>query len=378
MIVKIRKSFLLISLFSLLLAGCGELVVLQQHLANNPSWPQLGNNPARTNCSSHTLQLPLELLWYRRASTTIAPTPIIANGVVFYGTLDGRIETANIRTGKSEGKIKTRRDTEATCAYWNNALVVIRRMARYPLSVVDLSNGKTVWQKNVGTVLTEPLIAEDAIYVATLAGKVFKYDALTGTKKWSFNAGEQLHSSPAYRDGLVVFGNDAGEICAISAESATEKWRFSTGSAVIAPVMISSGKVFIGSTDGRFYALRLSDGNELWRYDVGGKLYNGAAAVDSLVLFGSTDHFMYCLEADSGKLVWKFEAGSVIGTSPVVANDIVFFGTLDHILYALDVHTGKELWSFELDGRIRTSPVIANGYLIAASEDDFVYCFGFE
>ena len=376
MTIKTVHSFLIISLLTLLFFGCSRLVVLEQHISNIPNWPQLGGSPARTNFSAQKLQLPIELLWDRRASSTIGPTLVAANGVVFYGTLDGRIEAVEIKTGKSRGKIKTRRDTESTCAYWRSALLVVRRIGQYSLSVVDLSNGNTVWQEKVGIILTEPLVTEDAVYVASLNGTLSKLDALTGTKRWSFDVESQIHSSPAYADGLVVFGNDAGEICAISADDGTEKWRFSTGSAVVAAAMISSGTVFFGSTDKRFYALRLSDGQEIWHFDAGGKFYNGAAAVDSLILFGSTDHFLYCVNAKSGKLLWKFEAASVIGTNPVVAKDVVFFGSLDHVLHAVNVQNGEELWSFELDGRIRTSPIIANGCLLAASEDDFLYCFG--
>ena len=368
------KHYFNFFLIVLSLWGCSRLIVKEP--THSPIWPQLGGNPARTNFTTQKLQLPLQLLWDRRASTTIGPTLVVADGVVFYGTLDGRIEAVEITTGKSVGKIKTRRDDESTCAYWQNSLFVVYRMGRHTLSLFDLSYGKTVWQQKIGNVLTEPLVTDNAVYLALLEGTIIKLETLTGKKKWSVNIESQVHSTPAYANGSIVFGNDAGEVTAVSAEDGTRKWQFSTESAVVAPPMLSSGTVYIGSTNNRFYALRLSDGQELWHFKAGGKLYNGAAAVDSLVLFGSTDHYLYCLNTGTGKLVWKFEAGSVVGTNPVIANDVVFFGSLAHVLYALDIHTGQELWSFELDGRIRTSPVVVDGRLLVASEYDLIYCFG--
>jgi outer membrane protein assembly factor BamB len=375
---KTGRTLAIRLLFLLLIFGCSRFVVIKEYTPNSYNWPQYGRNPARTHYSPHNLQLPMQLLWDRRASSTIGPTIVAANGNVLYGTFDGRIEAIDIKTGKRVGKIKTQRDTESTCALWRNALIVIKRIGPYSLSLVDLSSGKTVWRENIGTILTEPLITDDAVYVATLSGILYKFDALNGAKEWSFESGAQIHSSPAFAEGTIVFGNDSGEIYAINAIDGTKEWEYSTGSAVIATAMISSNTVFIGSTNNRFYALRLLDGKELWHFETGGKLYNGAAAVDSLLLFGSTDHFLYCVEAGSGQLIWKFDAASVIGTSPVVANDVVFFGSLDHILYAVNILTGKELWSFELEGRIRTTPVVVDGFLLAASENDFFYCFGVE
>ena len=376
MISKFKQILFSLILLTLLVYGCSRLVFSDRTFTGKQTWPQLGGSSSRTNFSPKLLQLPLKLLWDRRASSTIGPTLVIADGLIFYGTLDGRIEAVEIETGKGAGRIKTKRDTESTCAYWRNSLVVIRRLGSSSLSLINLSTGSTAWQEKAGIILTEPLIVDDDIYVATLAGDLIKYEALRGTKKWTFKGRSQLHSSPSYGEGLIVFGNDAGEILALTAKDGVEKWRFPTRGVVMAPAMINLGRVYIGSTDNRFYALHSINGEKLWHFDTQGKIYNGAAAVDSLVIFGSTDHYIYCVHAVTGKLVWKFKAGSVVGTSPVIAGNVVFFGSLDHVLYALDVQSGKELWSFELEGRIRTTPVIANGHLIAASEDDFLYCFG--
>ena len=367
--------FIIAIFLSFLLLNCSRIVITGKSENIYSSWPQYGGNPSHTNYTSQKLSLPLELIWDKGASTEIGPTLITLSDRIIYGTLDGRIEVRDVMTGKNAGKIKTKKDSEATCAYSQDMLVVVRRLGQSTISVIRLDNGKTIWHADAGVILSEPLINANNVYVTTLAGKLLKYDLSSGAKYWEFEADAQLHSSPAFAKDLIIFGSDNGYIYAINDADGTLKWKVSVESAVMASPMISSGIVYIGSTDSKFYALQLSDGQELWHFQTDGKLYNCASMVNGHVLFGSTDHILYCVEAESGNLVWKFDAAGVIGTDPVIANDVVFFGTLEKVLFAVDVTSGKEVWSFELEGRIRTSPCIAKDLLFIASEDDLLYCF---
>ncbi len=364
-------SLVLLFVFSL---SCSKLVI-KETATITVEWPQLGRTPQRINFIPERLTLPLEQKWRHRASSAVGPSLVATNGVVLYGTLDGRIEGVQISSGKKVGRIKIRGNFTATCALYDASLIMVRRITQPTLARYDLKTGKTLWKVNNAAVFSEPLVVGDKVYLSDLSGKLSCYNLTDGAKNWSVKLKGQSHAAPALADSLILVGDDRGLLHAYNF-SGSEQWSFKTNAPIYASPTCSAGTIYFGSTDKNFYAIKTSDGKELWHYQTQGKIYNSAAVSGDYVVFGSTDHYVYCLDKTSGKLIWRFQAQSVISTAPVIAGEVVFIGSLDKHLYALDLKNGDKLWSFEAKGRIRTNPIIVNKKLLFASENDKLYCFG--
>ena len=186
------------------------------------------------------------------------------------------------------------------------------------------------------------------------AGKL-RWKVATGADAplaWGFESGDLYTSSPAWSDGLVVFGSGDGQVYAVDDGSGAVRWRFGTGGRVRSSPAIANGRVYVGSMDGTLYALRLEDGRELWRFDTEGHglrsgdfgfdrrtIQSSPAVADGRVFVGSRDGFLYAVDAASGRLLWRVDHQmSWVNTSPAVAGDLVFAGSSDErFLQAVDV-----------------------------------------
>ena len=371
------KIILTIAVVSLITTGlsCSKLVVKVTPEPDGSVWPMYGGDAQRTNRASNSIKPPLELTWIFKASSAVGQTLVAADGVLYFGTLDGRIRGLDVRTGKELGKIKIPDGTESTCALDDGRLVVGQRYGEETLAVYDLHTGKRLWRRDAGDIASEILIVEDNLCMSAIYNHVDRYDLSAGTKIWSFTTGGRLHSSPAYADGKVVVGCDDGWVYALNWEKGTLAWKYQTHGSIFATPTLAAGKVFIGSTDKQFYALRLQDGTRVWTYSTDGAINQAAAVSDSVIIFGANDHRLYCLLQETGKLKWSFEASSVVSTSPLISGEVVYFGSLDHFYYALDLTAGQLLWKYQAKGRVRTCPVVWKNFLFGASEDNFVYAF---
>ncbi len=339
------------------------------------NWPLFGGHLERTNFREQTLSPPLKNIWMYSASSAISPTLVAVKGVVYFTTLDGKLEALDIATGKKLGRVKTERNFAAACAFYKDHLIIASRYGEKTLSKYELARGKYLWKIDAGDIASEPLVTADGIFISALYNHVDKYNLESGEKIWSFKTEDQQRSSPALKNDVLVVGCDNGTIYALNARSGELKWKIKTGASVFATPIIGEETVFVGSVDSTFYALNLNDGQTRWRFSARRPIYEAAATNGQYVLFGASDGQFYCLKVDTGEELWRFRAQSLISTAPLITGRVVYFGSLDRHYYALNLDTGQEIWRFETKGRIRTAPVVWRDYLLGAAEDKFLYAF---
>lgn len=339
------------------------------------NWTQFGGGPERTHARTSVVMPPLSNIWVYKASSAVTSTMLAIDGVLYLTTLDGRFEVVDIASGKRLGRGKCEGQHEAAIAYRNRYLFFASRYGEKTLAKYDLFYGKYIWKIDAGDIASEPLVTDDAVYVAAQYDHIDKYDFQSGEKVWTFKTEDQHRSSPALKDKVLVVGCDDGVIYALNSDSGQLKWKMEAGASVFATPVLAGDRAFVGSIDSTFYALSLADGSTSWSFSVKAPIYETAASDGHRVLFGASDGLLYCLNADNGAEFWRFHARSAISTAPLIVDRVVYFGSLDRNYYCLDLESGALLWTFETKGRIRTTPIVWKNYVLGASEDRFVYAF---
>lgn len=260
------------------------------------------------------------------------------------------------------------------------------------------------------TLASSPIVGDGMVFVATTAGKLFAYDAITGATKWSFQIEEGIFSTPALSSGLLYIAGydnktyvlDAktgsllrsralddiiissiahqcgqiflvstlyGNIYAYSQGLEELKWsRYIDGGIASTPA-ISAGMIFIGSLDNKTYALDASDGSIIWTHTTEGPIYSSPAYYNGTVYVGSFDGSIRALDAYSGSLKWTFKTDGPIVSSPATASkqdlnwtqDLIFVGSSDGKIYSIFAEDGSLNWAYQTDGNISfSSPAIAS------------------
>lgn len=231
------------------------------------------------------------------------------------------------------------------------------------LYALDERNGRVVWSVRFpAPIRSTPSVHNGLLYI-NAAGTLTALDASSGVRRWSFaTGGEKIHepygyadyyqSSPAVRNGTVYFGSGDGNVYAVNAKNGSLQWKFSTNGVVHASPAFDSTRLFIGSFDGTMHALDQRTGKELWSFhSVGhrffpqGEMQGTPVAVNGLVCVGARDYNVYAIDAEKGYCHWNtvFPRGWALSLTP--ADSLLYIGTSDDdVIIAADAHTGTERW----------------------------------
>jgi outer membrane protein assembly factor BamB len=189
---------------------------------------------------------------------------------------------------------------------------------------------------------------------------------------------EDVQSSPQddawsmFRRDLLHTGN-AGDN--ITLPQGTLKWTFSAGDAIHSSPAVYDGKVYVGSRDGYIYALDAATGEKIWAFHTNSWVESSPVIVDGVVYCGSNDGNLYALDANTGEKLWSFTTIMGIRSSPAVADGVVYFGCDNHYFYAVDAATGLELWHVKTEGPITASPAVSKGIVLIGSVGQLFYSF---
>jgi hypothetical protein len=89
------------------------------------------------------------------------------------------------------------------------------------------SNVQPLWTAKVGGRLTQPVIAEGKVFIASMdEHTVYSLDVETGRRSWSFTAGGRINSPPTLHNGLVLFGCRDGWVYCLRTNDGMLAWRF--------------------------------------------------------------------------------------------------------------------------------------------------------
>lgn len=176
-----------------------------------------------------------------------------------------------------------------------------------------------------------------AVYAPNDNGFLYKLDARSGKLQWSFNAYNQLMSTPVVehaggRDMVYVGAGNS-----VFAYSHAKQFGM-PGAAVIRGTDVSAVDAVDAST-----------GKLVWSYPTRGEDMPSAVFAHGLLIFGNGDGHVYGLDAATGKLKWKTTIKSFVSMSSAsydpAQNVVMMGGTHPSNIYAVDAATGKLLWT---------------------------------
>jgi len=185
--------------------------------------------------------------------------------------------------------------------------------------------------KSIGSVVGNLVLVGDMLYVGSSDGKLYALDVVYGEKKWDFDTGGKIWTSPAVSDGIVYVSNYAKELYAIK------------------------------------------DGNEMWHKDYPSAIASSPTVADGIIFFGTFDNNLYAVSSSDGEVLWTFLGEKWFWVSPLFRDGVIYAGCLDQKVYAIKADTGKELWRFEADSSIVSQPVFAGDQLVVCSKSGSIY-----
>jgi eukaryotic-like serine/threonine-protein kinase len=320
--------------------------------------------------------------WTFPTGNRIVSSPVMADGVVYFGSDDGNVYAVDASSGRQLWKYVTRGAVASTPAIANGMLYVMSYDGHF--YALNAKTGALRWKFATAgerrfeakglhgmtpsaqtffdpydIYLSSPVVAGGSVYFGSGDGHLYALDAASGDLRWKFKTGDVVHASPALAEGVLFFGSWDSYFYAVDAKTGTQKWRFHAGEDAVmhnqvgfqGSAAVVDGVVYVGCRDSNLYALDAATGAEKWKFNNAGSWVITSPAVSGgKVIFATSDSALYhVLDAKTGKPIARQEGRAYMFASPSVAGDIVYQGVLNGTVEARDISTGELLWDFQTE-----------------------------
>ena len=321
------------------------------------------------------------LLWRYRTEGAVLDSPVVADGVVYFGAEDDHLYAVHAITGELVWRIPM---DDAWMAASEGVLYV---SSDSHLHAVDAKTGDIVWKSPTGPIYHRatpywsrlaiaPAIVDGVVYVGSDDRNLYAVDGATGVLLWRYETGASIRTSPAVANGVVFVGSDDNHLYALDAATGSLRWRYQAVGLVSSPT-VAGGIVYFGAGYKYLYAVNVTTGDLLWRIEqVIGP--DGRPAVAQGVVYIGFDHTLSAWDAATGSNLWEHPAPGILPSSPTVADGVVYIGSQDHHLYAVDAITGESRWNYLTLGQIYSLPAVADGIVYFGSGDNYLYALPIE
>jgi outer membrane protein assembly factor BamB len=348
-------------------------------------------------------------VWKRTTQGPVPATPAIADGTLYVPSYDGKFYALNAATGAVRWKFttggerrfegrglhgmlpQTQMIADPFDVYLSSPVVadgvVFFGSGDGNVYALDARTGTLRWKVQTGDVVhASPALADGVVYIGSWDSYFYAIDAASGTVKWKFHSGEDpvihnqvgFQSSAAVVNGIVYVGCRDSNLYALDAVTGAEKWRVSTAlSWVITSPAVVAGKVIFATSDSSLYrVVEATTGAPVLERQDKAYMFSSPTVAGDVVFIGLLNGTLQARDFTSGEVLWSFETEAakrndgwiltadrrfntpmffrspwreapIVGTdrqfsvgsffsTPLVAAGVVYAGSTDGNLYALE------------------------------------------
>lgn len=382
--------------------------------AHMNTWPMARGCVEGTGRSGSILEFPLRETWQRRFDgTSFEATPIIADGTIYIGDLDGTFHALSLATGETRWTFKGEAGFSAAAAFvaWaedsagGSPSLVVAGDSFGVVRAFDAKTGRVVWEhERDGEISGGPSVVvapagggQTKILVGSQDASLVCLSAATGEQIWSHSIADQIRCMPTVVAGRILIAGCDGRLHAIDATTGKPAGEVAIdGPTGTTPAGIGKA-VFFGSEGGTFYRIDVASTPDTthsisWRKKSAGssQAFRSSAAIAEgptgpLAIVGTRGRAVEAFAAADGTRLWRAAMRGKVDASPVVVRVHETGRSRDSAVIAADTagriaalrsEDGTLLWEFDAGKGFTASPAVAAGRVVLAGEDGTVWCFG--
>ena len=355
-------------------------------------------------------QVPYEsvLNWKFETKGPIYGTPVVSDGIVYFGSSDSVFYATDANTGKelwrykSKGLIATTAILADEKIYFEggNTLYALNTVGEKLWSVKLFSDSANAQQDPWDYHRSSPVLHNGVIYIGGDGGKLVGVDAQTGKETIVIQTTQQsiIRTTPVIFDGTVYFGDWHGVMHAYNLKSATKLWEYDTKSdqqyeywanAIIGNINYADEKIYFTGRHCRVYALHYKTGEKEWvhKSSIDSWLCGGPVIKKEKIYFGSSDyHHLTALNTVSGELIWETKLDCRIWGNPLLTENNIIIGSNSLYLLSQDsgniqaqilfpkIHPDKKFGEYiDRTANFHSSPLLHENQIIIGNDKGVLY-----
>jgi outer membrane protein assembly factor BamB len=245
-----------------------------------------------------------------------------------------------------------------------------------------------------GRVLSQPIVADGAVFGMDARDVVVALDAKTGRELWDNDVKPATERDHAFGGGLaaakgrVFVTTGYGQVLALDAKTGHEQWRQQVAAPMRGAPTVVDNRVFVITVENQLDVLSTEDGHLLWTHsgipETAGLLGAASPAVDGdIVVVPYSSGEIFALRTENGRPLWTDNLATArplgalstladIRGRPVIDRDRVFALSHSGRMVAIDLRTGDRVWEQEIGGT--HGAWVAGDYLYVLADDVNLMC----
>jgi outer membrane protein assembly factor BamB len=209
-----------------------------------------------------------QLLWRYNVGSPIESSPVVRDGVDYFGTWNGNVYALDLRRHKLRWVYRSGYKITSSASFGGGTMFIGDYGGR--LLALSPATGHLRWTGRVnGRIYGTPAYSDGRVFVPSSDGRSLTAFSSRGARLWSIGTGAYVYSSPAVWGGRVFFGSYNGVLYAVSARTGAVLWRFGTGGAISGAVVVVAGVVYCGNFAHRIYGVSARTGRQLLAFPHG-------------------------------------------------------------------------------------------------------------
>jgi len=237
-------------------------------------------------------------------ASLLPPDPATGAPRVMFGSHDGKLYCLNADTGTKFWEFDTLGPVNGSQALTQsgggedglnstpavaNQFTFVAGCDKPFLRVVDVSSGQQHAEIPLESLMiASPALIGNVLYFGTPDGEVIALDWSTKQQQWLYadkQRTQEIHSSPAVTDKLVLIGSRDKRLHAIDRLTGAGAWTFETRGPIDSSPVVVGQRIYFGSADRHVYAIDFN-GQEVWKHNAGHRISASPAVGEEHLVIG--------------------------------------------------------------------------------------------
>lgn len=348
-------------------------------------WPFYRADASMSGYTSLSLPEKPTLLWTFKDGVRTVSSPIVYEGVTYWVNRRGHVFGVNLK-GEKVFDYDMKTSVEATPIIHDGVLYIGRIDGI--LEAIDLQRTDTLWTfETLGQISATPNLVDFQGQKAVVFGSYDNYmyvvDQVSGKELNHIESGYYINGAVAIWQNHVLFGGCDAWLRLIDCQSGAQTDSLEVQAYIPASPAIKGGYAYVADYAGDVYELQLKNGKinahkmlvEATSAD--GSLTSVPAVSDDAVFVLPDGRHVVAISRESGKELWKYMLkGNTGDSSPLVCDDKVIVCTSTGIVSILDAKDGTLKWEYDTGEQILGSPAVIKDHFFILTTKGTLLCFG--
>lgn len=216
--------------------------------------------------------------------------------MLFFGSSDGVMYGYDVDIMDQTVMMKKSWEYKAKDSIWStpviaNGLLLFTSLDHF-VYALDPSDGSFVWEMETGAALvSNPVVDGDNLFVGSFDTNFYAIDINSGKEKWRFTDSSNWYWGSALLSGDYLYVPSLeGKLYALNILSGAKQWETEVVGPIVGTPAIVSDMIVFGSRDGQIRVAELSSGMIIASCDIGEKIESSLISTGDAVYFSARDH----------------------------------------------------------------------------------------